>query len=110
MGRLDRRPKFVGVGSLLVPAPGLTRAPVPPPVVGDAAEAVGRQVQHLRLPAVRVERPTVAEHHGATRSPILVMDARSVARGDSRHSVLLRVVAFQTTTRCTSAALSASAK
>jgi hypothetical protein len=87
--RADERREVIGVGVHLVAVPGLTGAAVAAAVVSDAAQAVGRQREHLRFPAVRVQRPSVAEHHGATGSPVLVEDAHAVVRGDRRHDATL---------------------
>src|ERR1700744_1559748 len=42
------------------------------PVMGDNAEALADEEQHLRIPIVRRKRPTMTEHDGLTGAPILV--------------------------------------
>ena len=51
------------------------------PVMGNAAIAVGRQKQHLRLPAIRTEGPAMAEPPQAGPSA-LVIDMRTALRRD----------------------------
>jgi hypothetical protein len=60
-------------------------------VVGDHAEALLHQEQHLGVPGVGVERPAVREHYRTARAPVLVEDARAVL---GRHEMaLLRLAA-----------------
>ena len=42
------------------------------PVMGDHGKPLTEEKQHLRVPIVRRERPTMAEHDGLTRAPVLV--------------------------------------
>jgi hypothetical protein len=58
-------------------------------VMGDAAVAVGDQKHHLGLPAIRVERPAMAEHHGLTRAPVLEIEARAIFRREYAHRLPL---------------------
>ena len=76
---LDQLGQVVGVGVHLVAVPGLARAAVPAAIVGDDAEAVRREEQHLRVPAVGVQRPAVAEDDGWTVAPVLVEDLGAVS-------------------------------
>src|SRR6267143_6038520 len=55
------------------------------PVVGDDAIAVLEEEQHLRVPIIGRERPTVAEHNGLTLAPVLVEDLNAVFGGDRVH-------------------------
>jgi hypothetical protein len=87
---LDQLSQVVGVRVHLVAVPRLRRAAVATAVMRDRAEAVLGQEQLLRLPAVRVKRPAVAEHDRGTAAPILVEDLRAIAGGDGRHDFLLR--------------------
>ena len=70
----DQRGEVVGVGVHVVAVPGLSGPSVAAAVVGDAAVAVGGQEQHLRLPAVGIQRPAVAEHDRLSLAPVLVED------------------------------------
>jgi hypothetical protein len=56
-------------------------------VMGDAAIAALRQKQHLIVPGIRAQGPPVAEDHGLSRTPILVVNLRAVFGRDRRHNV-----------------------
>jgi hypothetical protein len=79
-----------GVGVHRVPFGDLRRAPVAAPVVRDDAKAVGCEEQHLRVPVVGGERPTVVEHDrlSVLRAPVLEEDLDAVWCGDEGHSGL----------------------
>ena len=72
--RLDQRRQIVGIGVHVVAAPRLAGSPVPAPIVGDGAEAVRGHEEHLRFPAVGVQRPAVAEDDRLPGAPVLVVD------------------------------------
>ena len=57
---------------------------------------VGRQEEHLRLPTVRTQRPSVTECDGLTRAPVLVIDLCAVFGSYRVHVLflLLDVVFF----------------
>ncbi len=56
-----------------------------PPVVRDHAIAMLPEEQHLGVPVVRGQRPTVRENDRLSRAPVLVVNLCSVLRGNSRH-------------------------
>ena len=56
------------------------------PVVGDHAEALAEEEQHLRVPIIGRERPAVAKHDGLTIAPVLVINLRAVFGCDRAHS------------------------
>ena len=85
--RLDELREVVGIGVHVVAVPGLARPAMSAPVMGDAAIAVGGQEHHLGFPAIRAERPAVAEHHRLSCAPVLVVDLRSVFRRDRAHGL-----------------------
>src|SRR5690606_19422079 len=68
----------------VVAVPRLAGTAVAAAVVGDDAEAVVGQEQHLRFPAVRTQRPAVAEgdHRAVLRAPVLVVKAHAVGGDD----------------------------
>src|ERR1039458_1064431 len=66
--------EVVGVGIHVVAGPGLARAAVAATVMGNRAIAMRSQEQHLTFPAIRAERPAVAEHHRLSRAPVLVIN------------------------------------
>src|SRR5690606_13452161 len=76
--------QVVGVVVHVVAVPRLAGAPVPAAVVGDDPVAVRGQEQHLGFPAVRVQRPAVAEgdHRAVLRAPVLVVQAHPVGGDD----------------------------
>jgi hypothetical protein len=57
------------------------------PVMSNAAIAVRSQEQHLRLPTIRTERPTVTEHHGLPCAPVFVVNLRAVFCSNRAHGV-----------------------
>src|SRR5271168_295234 len=63
----------------------LRRTAMAASVVGDDAEALGVEEQHLRVPVVRAEGPTVMKDEGLTVAPILVIDFDAVLRFDKAH-------------------------
>jgi len=71
----------VGVVVHVVTVPRLARTAVAAPVMGDAAVAVAGQEDHLRLPAVGIQGPAVAEDDGLAAAPVLVMEFDAVLGG-----------------------------
>jgi hypothetical protein len=53
--------------------------------VGDDAVALPQEKQHLIVPIVGAQRPSVMEHDGLTSAPILVEDFGAVLRRDHAH-------------------------
>lgn len=89
--RVEHGGQVIGVGVHVVALGRLVRAAMATAVVGDHAEALLHQEQHLGVPGVGVERPAVREHHRTARTPVLVEDARAVL---GRHEMaLLRLAA-----------------
>ena len=58
-----------------------------PPVVGDDAEALAEEEQHLVVPVVGAQRPTMVEHDRLTGAPVLVENLRAVFRLDAVHDL-----------------------
>ncbi len=56
-----------------------------PTVMGDAAMALGGQVDHLVFPGIGVERPTMAEDHRLSRAPVFEVDLRVVLGSHRAH-------------------------
>ncbi|MCY1539611.1 hypothetical protein D9M68_752060 [compost metagenome] len=84
---VHHRRHVVGVMIHVVAVPHLAGAAVATAVVGHHAKTPGQEVQHLRIPVVRAERPAVMEvdHLGVFRPPVLVEDLDSILRGDVPH-------------------------
>ena len=90
--RFDELRQVVGVGVHIVTVPGLARTAVAATIMGDAAIAVGSQVDHLAFPGIGIERPAVAEDDGLSRAPVLVVDFRAVFGGDCAHGRISFIV------------------
>ena len=88
-----QRSEIVGVGVHFVAIPRLARSSMAAAVVGNAAIPMGAQKQHLIFPGVRAQRPAMAEDHGLSTAPILVIDLRAVLRRDGVHRLPPSVVA-----------------
>jgi hypothetical protein len=86
--RLDQGGQIVGVRVHFVAVPGLARAPVTTPIVGDAAVPPRGEKHHLVFPGIRAQRPSVAEDHRLSPAPVLEVDLRVVFRRDRGHTML----------------------
>src|SRR5689334_8912929 len=83
-----------GVGIHVVSGIGLIGATMATPIMGDHPKSLAKEEQHLVIPVVCTERPTMVEHDrlAVFRPPILVEDADAVARdyrGHERVSLML---------------------
>src|SRR6266404_4498242 len=85
------RRKIVGVSVHLVSVPGLGGTAVSTAIMRNHSKATLAEEQHLRIPVVRAKRPTVTEHDGLARSPILVEDLCTVFCGNRWHKILSSV-------------------
>ena len=70
--------KVVGVRVHVLAVEGLARSAEAAAVMRDAAKAVGSEKEHLVFKGIRGERPAVAEDHGLSSAPILVVNLRAV--------------------------------
>ena len=68
---------------------GLSRAAVPTAIMGDNPIAMMQEEQHLVIPVVRAERPTMAENYRLSFTPVLVVNLYTVFGRDSGHENLL---------------------
>src|SRR5262249_9927851 len=59
----------------------------------------GGQKEHLVFPGVRAQRPAVAENHGLSAAPVLVIDLRAVLSRDCGHGMVSLLVGYP---RCAS--------
>src|SRR3712207_923891 len=84
---LDHRGGVGGVVVHVVTVGYLRRATVAAPIVGDDAIAPVEEVEHLRIPVVGAEGPSMMEDDrlGVLRAPVLVVDFRAVFRRDGAH-------------------------
>ncbi|MNS96768.1 hypothetical protein D3C72_1310830 [compost metagenome] len=78
----DHRGEIVGIVIHVIALPRLAGAAMATAIMRHGAETRAGHEQHLRLPAIGTQRPAMTEHHGPTRSPILVVELRAVAGGD----------------------------
>src|SRR5580765_7674811 len=64
---------------------------MPTPVVGNDAMALLYEVEHLRVPIIRTQRPAMMKHNRlrALGAPILEVDLRAVFCCDRVHKCLL---------------------
>src|SRR6266478_6399085 len=81
--------QVVGIVIHVMAVVGLAGAAVAATVMGDDAIAVMEEEQHLRVPVIGRQRPTMAEHDGLTGAPVLVVDIDAVFGLDGRHGACL---------------------
>src|SRR5690606_17877792 len=81
---VDHSRQIVGVVIHVVAIPGLAGAAMAAAVVGDHPVALVGEEDHLRFPAVRAQRPAVAEgdDRAVFRAPVLVVQAHAVGGDD----------------------------
>src|SRR5580704_4499442 len=77
--------QIVGIVVHVVAVGGLSGAAVPTTIMRDNPIAALQEEQHLVIPVVRAKRPTMAENHGLSFSPVLVVDLYPVFGSDCRH-------------------------
>jgi hypothetical protein len=63
----------------------LSRSPMPTTVVGNNAIPMLQKEQHLSVPVIRRQRPTMTENYRLARTPILVEDVDSIGTFYCRH-------------------------
>jgi hypothetical protein len=84
------RGQVVRVVVHVVAVAALGRSAVPASVVGDDAVPVLQEEQHLGVPVISGQRPTMAEHDRLARTPVLVEDLDAFTGLEDRHVSLLR--------------------
>ncbi len=70
---------------IVLPIPRVAGAPVAATVVGDDAIAKPTEEDHLRIPGVRAERPSVREEDGLPLAEVAIEDLGAVVREDRAH-------------------------
>ncbi|MCY1369858.1 hypothetical protein D9M69_569160 [compost metagenome] len=88
--RFDQLGDVVGEGVVVVAGPGLAGAAETAAVERDDAVAALGEEQHLGVPHVGAQRPTVAEDDGLAAAPVLVIELGAVAQGQCGHGFSLR--------------------
>ena len=89
VAKVKRRNKFgeiIGVGIHIVAVPGLSGTSVTSAVVRNAAISAGGKEDHLVLPRVRAQGPTVAEDERLSFAPVLVINLSTIFGCDCWHS------------------------
>src|SRR5689334_23064611 len=69
----------------------LTRPSMAPAIDTHNPIPLLNEVQHLRIPVVRAERPPVVEHNGLATAPVLIEDLSAVLGGDRAHRFIPRL-------------------
>src|SRR5213078_5410285 len=77
--------KVVGIVIHIMAVARLGRTAVTSSVMRDDAIPVVQEEQHLRVPVIGRQRPTMAEDDGLSATPILVVNLRSVFGCDCAH-------------------------
>src|SRR6266404_1226513 len=80
--------KVVGIVIHVVAVARLSGPAVASSVMGDDAIALFEEEQHLRIPVIGRQRPTMAEHDGLTFAPVLVVNLRSVFCCNCAHELI----------------------
>ncbi|MNV36412.1 hypothetical protein D3C71_1278870 [compost metagenome] len=82
--RIDHRSQIIGIVIHVIAVPRLAGTTVATTIVCDHAVTVVGQEHHLRFPAVRIQRPAVAEghHRPVLRTPVLVVQLHAIGGGD----------------------------
>jgi hypothetical protein len=83
--RVKQNGEIVGVSVHLIAVPSLGGAAVAAPVVRDHAIALLAEIQHLSVPIVRGQRPTVRKGDRLSFAPVFVENLCSVFCRDIRH-------------------------
>ena len=84
--------EVVGIVVHIMAIAGLARSAVAAAVMGYDAIAATEEEQHLIVPVVGRQRPTVTEHDGLTFAPVLVINLRAVFGCDHGHDCYPYVV------------------
>ena len=77
--------KIVGIVVHVVSGPTLARASMATAIMGNDPKAAVKEEQHLRIPVVGRQRPTMAEDDGLSRTPVFVEYFGTVFGGDRGH-------------------------
>src|SRR6266481_4521081 len=81
--------QVIGIMVHIVAIGGLSGAAVPTAIMGDNPIAMMQEEQHLVIPVVRAERPTMAENYRLSFTPVLVVNLCAVFGRDSGHESFL---------------------
>src|SRR5262249_47566923 len=84
--RLDDRGEIVGIPVHVVSGPRLAGSAVAATIVRHDSETFLCEEQHLSVPHVGVQRPSVREGNDRTRAPVFVIDRGAVFHRDRAHA------------------------
>src|SRR5262245_17972905 len=73
---LNDRCKIVGVPIHVVSGPGLAGPAMATSVVRNRAEAILREEQHLAVPCIGTQRPSVGKRYDGALAPVFVVNCR----------------------------------
>src|SRR5262245_33023265 len=82
---LDHRGEVIGISIHVVPGRRLAGPAMATTIVSDDAEAMLREKQHLAVPGVGAQRPSMRERDHRTVAPVFVIDRRAVLHCDHAH-------------------------
>src|SRR5579862_9023153 len=85
-----KRGQVVGVMVHIVAVGGLGGTTVAAAIMGDYPIAAIQKEQHLVIPVVRAERPTMAENYRLSLTPVLVVNLYTVFGRDGGHKNSMR--------------------
>jgi len=74
----DQFRQVISIGIHVISGPRLAGAPMAPPVMRDAAVTAIREEEHLIVPRVRTERPSMTEDYWLACAPVLVINLCAV--------------------------------
>ena len=84
--RINQSGKIIGVCIQVVAGPALVRPPMTAPIMRDHAIALLPKEEHLRVPRIRAQGPSMRENNWLASTPILIVDFRSVLGDDRIHA------------------------
>src|SRR5262249_5782300 len=81
----DHGCQIVGIPVHVISRPSLAGSTMSTTVVRHNSEAVLCEKEHLTVPHVGVQRPSVREGYDWTRAPVFVVDRRAIFHRDGAH-------------------------
>ena len=84
---LDHRREVIRVSVHVISGGRLTGSTMPAPVNSNTAIAALGEKEHLTVPSIGVQRPTVRERHCWPLTPVFVVDRRTIFHCNCAHSL-----------------------
>src|SRR5262249_48332432 len=88
--RFDDRREVICISVHIISCGRLTGSPMPAPVNCNTAISVLGEKQHLTVPGIGVQRPTVRERYGWALAPVFVVDCCTVFGRNGAHAFPLK--------------------